>query len=140
MTGLLRVIALNSGTEKQLLTGACPWLTHRIQAKRVALQQCPYLVTLLFSPAAPGPHSLGWAAGFTSAGAHSCTQGSPGPCMLAWRQGVPQSRYAGVQSAGYLSIQREKSKSDEAIPGLWMKPWSFTQLLPSWAPHLPACS
>lgn len=85
----------------------------------------------------PVPHSLGWAAGFTSVVAHSCTQGSLGPCMLAWRQGVPQSRCAGVQSAGYLSTQREKSKADEAIPGPGMerrRPCSSTQLLPPGPP------
>ena len=84
-------------------------------------------------------------AGFTSAGAHSCTQGSLGPCMLAWRQGVPQSRCAGVQSAGYLSIQKEKRKPDEAIPGAGMKRMSHdlshscsppTHELPPTPPHL----
>lgn len=83
-----------------------------LQAKPGALRQFCKLVTL----PPPTRSSLTWMdAGFTSAGAHSCTQGSLGPCMLAWRQGVPRSWCAGVQSAGYLSIRKEKRKPDEAI-------------------------
>lgn len=108
-----------------------------LQTKPGALRQFQYSVTLL--PLPPRPHSLAWAAGFTSAGARSCTQGSLGPCMLAWRQGVPQSRCAGVQSAGFLSNQKE-IKPDEAVPRRWDEKDEAMVLTaaPPWAtpPHL----